>query len=182
MNCCSEHWGWFGAFGTGVDSALWVPLATTVVPWTIVALAPPRGHIRIFSAALVTWQAAVFAMFSYASLTLGSRMTLRGDTFGVELNVALIAPLLSGLALAASVWWVVKNRQLSRSTRPIPWRPRVGWWIGVAVVNSLAILTLFALRDGAPPHATSDRIAILLVVLQFFIAPRIFDPPAPDRT
>ena len=75
------QWGLYGWNGTGVDSALWVPLATAVIPWTIYALAPPRSHIRIFSAALVTWHMGMFAMLSYASMTLGSRMTLRGDTF-----------------------------------------------------------------------------------------------------
>lgn len=46
-----------------------------------------RG-VNTFSAVLVTWHTVVFALFSYASASLGSRMTLRGDSFGVELNVA----------------------------------------------------------------------------------------------
>jgi len=75
------EWGWFGVIGTGTDAALWMPAVGAVVPWAIVVMSPPRGPVRPFSVALVAWHAVLFAWFTHGSVTLGSRMTLRGDTF-----------------------------------------------------------------------------------------------------
>jgi hypothetical protein len=105
----------------------------------------------------------------------GSQMTLRGDAWGVRINVAVVGPLLFGVLLLLSIrwWWtrrdpstVLPRFVLSRTRRVL---------FAAAFGLLPVIVVLFVIGDGIR-HTWADRLAVVCVIAQcWFIGAALRD-------
>ena len=110
------QWGLFGILGQGVTAGLFVIAAAALLAWAAVVL----GSLRTLAAGplLVVLNAVWFASILIGAIRLGSRMTVRGDAWGVSLNLAVVGPLLFGALLLLSIrwWWTHRGRSSVTAT------------------------------------------------------------------
>lgn len=157
------HWGLFGVVGEGVTLGLLFVAAAAMLAWAVVIL----GNLRTRPAGplLIALNTLWFGFVVVGALRLGSRMTLRGDAWGVRINLAVVGPLLFGALLLLSIrWWWTRRavsrvgveRRLSRTRRVL---------LRVALALLPVIVVLFAIGDGVH-HTWADRLAVLCVIAQ----------------
>lgn len=158
------QWGLYGVMGQGMSAAFFIILGTALLAWTAVVLGS-LGARPPFAALLVTVNALWFVSMVIGALRLGSRMTVRGDAWGVRVNVAIIGPLLFGALLLLSIrwWWTRRCRPLvTRLSSPSRMRNVL---LGAALALTPIIVVLFASGDGVH-HTDKDRVAVVCVIAQ----------------
>jgi hypothetical protein len=172
------HWGLLGLQGRGVTPGLFAIVAAALLAWAAVLLGSFRS--RATGPLLVALNAVWFASILQGALLLGSQMTIRGDTFGVRINLAVVGPILFGVLLLLSIrWWWTHRHRLSGSGLPKPSRARRFLFAG-ALALLPAIVTLFALGDGVR-HTWTDKIAVICVIAQcLLVGAGLHDIASPD--
>ncbi|MGH7725663.1 MAG: hypothetical protein ACREOU_09560 [Candidatus Eiseniibacteriota bacterium] len=163
------QWGLFGIVGEGVTPGLLVIAAAAILAWSAVVLGSVRTHAG--GLLLIGLNALWFTSILVAALRLGSQMTLRGDAYGIRINLAILGPLVFGALLLLSIrWWWTRRQNLvgfeALSTLKVTLTSGARRVLCVAAVALLpVILVLFAIGDGAR-HTWADRVAVGCVIVQ----------------
>lgn len=156
------QWGLFGIFGQGATPSLLVIIAAALLAWAAVVFGSLRT--RATGPLLVTLNAVWFASLVWGALQIGSRMTLRGDAWGMRINIAVVGPLAFGVLLLLSIrwWWTRRHRPPGPALHLSPARR----YLFIAALALLpVIVALFAMGDGMR-HTWMDRAAVVGVIAQ----------------
>lgn len=157
------QWGLFGITGTGRSLTYWPVVATSIWAWWIVWLGsrPPR---RPFAALLIAWNALLFGSLILALARSANGLQLRGDAWGLRIELSLLGPLISGAFLGLSLTWVWRNRGARRQRFKGRTRSaRIALTIALLLVPIIAALFL---SGGGLLHTVWDRLAVAAVVVQ----------------
>ena len=162
--------------GAGLGGDLWyLILKTAVALFVLYALVRRWRPVGAVLAAV--WTAILFADNLRGYIVDPDAMVFHGDTLGVQLNLTLIAPIMSGVMLIACLllWRLLPDRSVDRSVdpsvdhaarRPYPLQPlnlkRVGLLAGLLPIQ-------FVLLFFGTPHGLTDQIGVVLTILQWFL-------------
>src|SRR5262245_52342852 len=108
MDGPSYQWGsgllgfHFGGAGTGGD--YWFVVAKSAVALAFLGFGwrRPNGTFRV---ALVAWLALALADTSFNVMTAPEDFRFQGDTLGVDISLAWIAPLFDAALMGLAAWW-----------------------------------------------------------------------------
>lgn len=177
----SYEWGtsYFGySFsGTGVAGDYWLPAVKVALGLTLLVLGW-RGARSPFPYLLVAWQAFGLADALFSAITEPEAFRFRGDTLGIDVSLAWVAPLFYSAALVLAVIWFARSRADRLSTD-------TGWarsnYVWLAALAALLPVQFVLLRYGIP-LGTTDQVGVVLTIVQWFLIPfaiRIKPQPAP---
>ena len=164
------EWGtsYFGrAFGgAGLGGDYW--LAAVKVGFALVLLVLGwRGARTPFPQLIVGWQAFGFADALHEAITSEDPLRIRGDTLGMDISLAWVAPALYAAALLLSLHWYSRERANLLVRDP-------GWtranWTWLAVLAALLPIQYFLLHTGEPGSGR-DQIGVVLTIAQWFLLP-----------
>ena len=128
------QWGLFGVTGEGTSAGyFWLILPLVALGWANFIVGTRRPEARMFPLLLLAWNGIWFGASLYGALTLGDRMTIRGDALGVSVAVNVIAPVASGTLLALSIYWIAARRGRLRTVEGNTRVTRVLMIAGLAV-------------------------------------------------
>ena len=119
----------------------------------------PNGGLRV---ALTAWLALMLADTLYNVVTAPDDFRFRGDTLGVDISLAVVAPALDGAMLLLAGWWAAKAPAL-----PVPPLARLN-----AVLLATAALLLpvqYALLGSGRGQDMNDVIGVLLTIFGWFL-------------
>ncbi|MGH9835440.1 MAG: hypothetical protein ACREBD_14370 [Blastocatellia bacterium] len=157
-----EIWG-FKVGGSGVGGDYWLlPLQAGFVLWLLYL--GWRGAKQPFHWLLLLWHIPLGASAIYNSLRFPENYRFRGDTLGVDISLAWVGPLLFGGFALLSLIWVARDlrRNQPRAIMPLQHTNRI------LLTLTLSLLPVqFALLRFGEPHGTTDKIGVLLTMLQW---------------
>lgn len=161
------QWGLFGVAGEGVTAGYFIVVAAAALAWCAVVLGnlwPVAG-----GPAFIVLYAVWFAAITIGAVQLGSKMTVRGDAWGIGINVAVLGPILFGALLVLSLrwFWTGRARAAAETRCVLSGTHRV--LLGLALALVPFIVVLFAQGNGLP-HRWTDRLAVVCVVVQALLA------------
>ena len=154
----------FGGAGAGGD--YW--LAAVKVGFALLLLVLGwRGARTPFPQLIVGWQAFGLADALHEAITSEDPLRIRGDTLGMDVSLAWVAPTLYAAALVLAIVWFRRERA-NRLERDPGW-PRANWaWLAALA----ALLPLqFLLLQGGGPGSGRDQIGVVLTIAQWFLLP-----------
>ena len=157
--------------GAGIGGDYWFALLKVVLGITILALGW-RGARAPFGYLLVGWQLFGFADSLHAAVTHPEDFRFRGDTLGVNISLAWLAPTFYGGALTLALSWFVSQRS-NRLLRDPGWARRNTWWF--VILAAPLPVQAFLLRSGIP-HGTTDQFGVLLTIFQWLLIPFALRP------
>ncbi|MBX3561459.1 MAG: hypothetical protein KF780_06555 [Sphingomonas sp.] len=134
---------WYAALmaGTGVGLLWW--------GWR-----RPNGAFRIV---LIAWLALMLADTIYHVATAPESYRFRGDTLGIDVSLALVAPAVKGAVLALALWWFQSGPAL-----PVPPLRRAN---ATLIAMAVALLPLqYALLSRGQGQETADVVGVLLTM------------------
>ncbi|MGH9934757.1 MAG: hypothetical protein ACREAM_00845 [Blastocatellia bacterium] len=164
-----DTYQWGSAFwgvqlgGRGIGGDYWVlPLQAGFVIWLLYL--GWRGAKRPFHWLLLLWHLPLSIGVTSIAIRYPDDFRFRGDTFGVDVSLAWVGPLLFGSFALLSGVWVARDlrRDQTRMIMPLQRANRVL----LAVMLSLLPVQFFLLRFGEPRGA-ADKIGVLLTILQW---------------
>ena len=172
-------WGWtlwgmhFG--GRGLRGDYWVlPL---VAAFGVALLYTGwRGARPPFHWMLLLWNVPAAVEATYNAVRFPEEYRFRGDTMGIDVSLAWVGPLVFGAIALASLVWVARDLRRRERREAPPWTGR-NTALLIATV-SLLPLQLFLLRSGEP-HGTTDKIGVVLTMLQWLLLNLSFVPWRP---
>jgi hypothetical protein len=160
------EWGAFGLRGRGTDGDYWFVATGSVVAIALQYLAW-RGPRAAFYVLFGGWHLYLAQATAAAAISDPASLRFTGDTLGVDVSLAVVAPLLMGIAAALALFWIVRD---ARSGMPRPalsaWSSRNTRW--VLALAALLPMQLVLLRVGEP-HGTTDQIGVLVTIAQWFL-------------
>ena len=152
--------------GKGLTGDYWLVIVKVILGLAILFLGW-RGARNPFGYLLIGWQIFGFGDSVFSAVTKPEDFRFRGDTLGVDVSLAWVAPALYGVALSLSVWWYVKERK-NRLTVDPGWSSANTRWM--IMLSALLPVQFFLLRNGGP-NTTMDQIGVLLTIVQWFLIP-----------
>ena len=162
----SYEWGAFGFRGRGILGDYWFVATGSVVAIALQYLAW-RGPRAAFYVLFGGWHLYLAVATAAAAISDPASLRFTGDTLGVDVSLAVVAPVLMGIAAALALFWIVRD---ARSGIPRPtlsaWSPRNTRW--VLPLAALLPMQLVLLRVGEP-HGTTDQIGVLVTIAQWFL-------------
>lgn len=176
MDGDTYEWGFLGFRGNGLHGDLWFPLLGAALALAIRWLGW-RGARMPFHALLLLWVVPLGAGASYLSLTRPDDFRFQGDTLGVDVSLVPVGlALFGGFALLA-LYWVIRDLRSGRREAP-PWT-RANTVLMSVLIGLLPVQFLL-LRFGEP-HGTTDKIGVVITILQWLflgtaLKPRITEP------
>ena len=169
-------WGWtlwgmhFG--GRGLRGDYWV-LPLVAVFGVAMLYTGWRGGRQPFHWMLLLWNVPAAVEATYNAVRFPEEYRFRGDTMGIDVSLAWVGPLVFGAIALASLAWVVRDLRRRQPRVAPPWTGR-NTALHIAAV-SLLPLQLFLLRAGEP-HGTTDKIGVVLTMLQWLLLNLSFVP------
>jgi hypothetical protein len=162
----SYEWGAFGFRGRGVGGDYWFVATGSLVAIALQYLAW-RGPRAVFYGLFGGWHLYLAVATASAAISDPASLRLTGDTLGVDVSLAVVAPVLMGVAAALVLLWIVRD---ARSAIPRPvltaWSPRNTRW--ALALAALLPMQLVLLRVGEP-HGTTDQIGVLVTIAQWLL-------------
>jgi len=157
----TTHFG-FRFSGAGVGPDLWLPvLKAGLLVYLMWGLLRSSSPLHRWTLLLVNLAWAADATQSYLADPDG--FVFRGDTLGIELNLGLTLPDVTGAFAALSVLWFLRERGRANSRAAAVWTDRNHTWLWT--LAALLPVQFLLFRFGAP-HGTTDAIAVLLTIAQ----------------
>jgi len=159
--------GWWGfeLGGTGISAQYWLPVVEVLLGVTILWLGN-RGARMPFYWLLLAWHTALFTSFTYASVTSPEDFRFQGDTAGIDFSLAWVGPLFTGVFLALTVFWVVRDVRRPAPRQVAAWSRTNTIWLG----SLIALLPIqFVLLRFGDAHGTMDLIGVVLVIAQWML-------------
>ncbi len=125
-----------------------------------------RGARMPFYWLLLAWHTALFTSFTYASVTSPEDFRFQGDTAGIDFSLAWVGPLFTGVFLALTVFWVVRDVRRPAPRQVAAWSRTNTIWLG----SLIALLPIqFVLLRFGDAHGTMDLIGVVLVIAQWML-------------
>lgn len=163
----SYEWGVFGFHGKGVGGDYWFVALGSACALTIQWLGW-RGHRLTANWLLLAWFGFLAAVAAYLAVTAPESFRFRGDTLGMDISLAWIAPLLFGAAVAMVITLLLKERRRAPA-QDRHWTRRNTTWIGGLI--ALLPLQFVLLRFGQPDGIT-DQVGVVLTIVQWLLVSR----------
>lgn len=134
-----------------------------------------RGGRMPFHALILLWHVPLGVLATVAAVTNPDDFRLRGDTLGIDVPLAWIAPLLFGGFALLALYWVVRDLRSGRERLAPAWTRAntLRLWIAAGLLPVQFVL----LRFGEP-HGTTDAVGVLLTIVQWFLIGHAFVPRA----
>ena len=154
-----------GFGGSGVDGYYWLLALEGVFSVALIYLGW-RGARQPFHWLLLARNMLFAASAFYSAISFPEQYRFRGDTLGVDVSLAWVAPLFWGVLLLLSIIWVVRDLRRIEPRIVPPWN-RTNT-ILLAITLSLIPLQFVLLRFGEP-HGTTDKIGVILTMLQWVL-------------
>lgn len=140
-------------------------IATVYMGW--------RGAQPPFKAILLVWIAVNFASSAILTHDDPAAYRFRGDTMGIDINLAWFMPALKAGLLLMAVWWVVRDfRQPAHREVPV-WTP-LNTRLIVPVI-AIVPLQVVMLRFG-PMHELMDKVGWVLTYTEWVLINLAFMP------
>ena len=154
------HFGWqFHGAGLAGDYPFVLAKSALALALLWCGWRRPNGGFR---PALVGWLALMLADTLYNVASAPDDYRFRGDTLGIDVSLALAAPLLDGAMLALAAWWATRAPAL-----PVPPLARAN---AVLLATAALLLPLqYALLSRGAGQDASDVAGVLLTVLGWFL-------------
>ena len=151
----ASHFGWdFGGAGTGGD--YWFAAAKAALALLLLwaGWRRPNGPFRL---ALVLWLILRFADTMHAVIAAPEDFRFQGDTLGVDVSLALVAPLLDGAMLLAACWWFLQAPAIK-----VPPLGRLN--IVLLAIFVLLLPVQYSLLSAGSGQDTNDVVGVLLTM------------------
>ena len=177
MDGDTYEWGFASFSGRGLQGDLWFPLLGAALALSIRWLGW-RGARLPFHALLLLWVVPLGAMASYLSLTRPDDFRFKGDTMGIDISLVPVGlAVFGGFALLA-LFWVVRDLRLGRRREAPPWTRA-----NTVLLSVLAGLlpVQFALLRFGEPHGTTDKIGVVITILQWLLLGAALKPRDPRQ-
>jgi len=159
------QWGMFGVTGEGTSAGyVLLILPLVALGWANVIVGARRPEARVFPPLLLVWNGIWFGASLFGALTLGDRMTMRGDALGVSIPVNVIAPGVSGMLLALSIYWIAARRGRVRTVEGDERVARVSTIAGLVLAPVIAALFAVGAHQGGGTQTNWDRAAVLVFI------------------
>ena len=165
MDGSSYEWGGgllgFEFSGAGLSGDYGFVLAKAAVALALLFFGwrRPNGGFRI---ALVGWLALMLADTLYNVVTAPEAFRFRGDTLGIDVSLALVAPALDGFMLLLGAAWALKAPAL-----PVPPLARANIALLATAAGLLPVQYLLLSRGGG--QDANDVVGVLLTLLGWFL-------------
>ena len=165
MDGASYQWGGgllgfqFSGSGIAGDYAFVIAKSAVALAMLFYGWRRPNGGFRV---ALAGWLALMLADTIYNVVTAPGDFRFRGDTLGVDISLAAIAPALDAAMLALAGWWALRAPAL-----PVPPLARAN--VVLLATAALLLPVQYALLSGGSGQDASDVIGVLLTMLGWFL-------------
>ena len=147
------QWGLFGVTGEGTSAQYFLLILPLVaLGWANFTVGARRPEARVFPLLLLAWNGIWSGASLYGAITLGDRMTMRGDALGVSVPVNVIAPVASGTLLALSIYWIAARRGRVRTVEDNERVVRLLIIAGLALAPVIAALFAVGAHQGGGKH------------------------------
>lgn len=175
----SYTWGtsYFGKqfSGSGTGGYYWLPVVKSIFAITVLYLGWRGARVGFVILALL-WQTFGFADALYSSITKPDDYRFKGDTLGVDVSLAWVAPTAYGIFLILTVVWAFRNTRGEWSEPVPPWSRKNSVWLTLLV---LLLPIQFVLLHFGSPQSTSDVIGVFITIFQWLFVAKAFRPYAP---
>lgn len=151
----ASHFGWdLGGAGTGGDYWFVAAKAALALLLLWAGWRRPNGPFRI---ALALWLILRFADTLHAAIAAPADFRFQGDTLGVDVSLALVAPALDGAMLLASFWWFMQAPAIR-----VPPLGRLN--IVLLAIFALLLPVQYSLLRAGSGQDTNDVVGVLLTM------------------
>jgi hypothetical protein len=151
--------------GKGVGGDYWFVVVQGVFSAALIYLGW-RGASQPFHWLLLARNVLFAVSAFYSAISFPEQYRFRGDTLGVDVSLAWVAPLFWSVLLLLSIIWVVRDLKRIEPRIVPPWN-RTNT-ILLAITLSFVPLQFVLLRFGEP-HGTTDKIGVILTMLQWVL-------------
>jgi hypothetical protein len=151
--------------GTGVRGQYWIVVLEAVVAIAIVYLGwrSPRPP---FHWLLLLWNVSGAINAFYNSIKFPDDYRFQGDTLGINVSLAWVAPLFWSVLTILSILWVVRQRRRSDSEHQVSWS-RTNTVLTIIALGLLPIQ--FVLLRLGPHLSRMDQVGVILTLAQWVI-------------
>lgn len=164
------EWNLFGFGGKGLAGDYWFVLLGSAVALALQVLGWLRGR-TVAQWLLLCWFGLLAAGAVYLAVTAPDSFRFRGDTLGIDVSLAWVAPLLFGAATALAGALLITERRRARPA--VSWSRRNSVWL--AALAGLLPLQFVLLRFGEPDGIT-DQVGVLVTIVQWLLVGRALRP------
>ena len=149
----------FAGAGTGGDYWFVVARSAVALGFLWFGWRRPNGPFRL---ALVAWLTMNFVDTIFNVTTAPEDFRFRGDTLGVDISLALVAPALEAALVALAAWWAVKAPAL-----PVPPLARANFVL--LTTASLLLPVQYVLLSSGRGQQANDVVGVLLTIAGWFL-------------
>lgn len=171
----SYEWAVMGSSGNGTHGAYWLPLLASVVSiaglWS--GWRGPRAPSYLL---LGGWHLFLAIGTMVAVLQDPDGFHVRGDTMGMDIDLAVMGPVFFGIWALLALWWIARDLRRKKITETFPWTVRNRRWL--VVLAGLLPIQLVLLRLGGPDDAL-DPLGVTLTIAQWMLLGAAFAPKIP---
>ena len=166
-----ESYEWGNSFagmqfgGRGVHGDYWL-LVIQITFGILLLYLGWRGARTPLHGLLLIWQLLIAGQACYDSFTSPEDYRFKGDTFGIDVSLAWVGPLLAGGFALLSIFWVLRDLRTRRETIVPEWT-RVNFVLLLIVLSLLPIQ--FGLLRFGEPHGPRDQVGVLLTMTQWVL-------------
>lgn len=158
--------------GSGTGGEYWLPVVKSIFAIIVLYLGWRGARIRFLLFALL-WQTFGFADALYSSITNPDEFRFKGDTLGVDVSLAWVAPTAYGIFLLLTILWAMRNARREWSQPVPPWSRKNSVWL----IFLVALLPIqFVLLHFGKHQSTSDVIGVLITIFQWLFVAKAFRP------
>lgn len=168
----SYEWGAFGFSGSGISADYWFPVLGSLFSITTLWLGW-RGARFPFKILLVGWHTFLAVALTIVVLSDPEGFHIKGDTAGMDIDLAVIGPAFFGIWAVLAWWWALRDRKPANQL-PLPWSTRnTRWTIALAALLPIQFLLL----HSGTMDSMQDLAGVLITVLQWMLLGVAFAPP-----
>ena len=153
----------FGGHGVGGD--YWFVVLQAVFGLALLYLGW-RGARQPFHWLLMIWIVPSLVNAIYNAIKFPEEYRFQGDTLGIDISLAWIAPAFWGVLTLLAVVWIVRERRERGLDRMPSWTRKNT--VYACIVFALLPIQFFLLRSGGP-NDLKDQIGVVLTILQWIL-------------
>jgi hypothetical protein len=169
MDGSSYQWGHsllgkqFG--GRGVSGDYWLLVLQAIIGVALVFLGW-RGAKQPFHWLLLLWNASGVLNAFYNAIQFPEDYRLQGDTLGVDVSLAWVAPVFWSILMVLSLLWVTRDLKSGATKETPTWQKsnRV-----LLIITAAMLPVQFLLLRFGEPHGPRDQIGVILTMTQWFV-------------
>ena len=130
-----------GAGGRGMGGAYWALVIAAVFVGYLLYRGW-RGAPQPFHWFLLLFHVPLAALTVYAAARNPEILRFEGATIGVDVSLAVVAPIVFGVFAGLALFWVVHDLRSRRAAAPVPWV-----WTRAARVRAVLVLALLPVES-----------------------------------